>query len=210
MNTDTDVTNSESNTAFLVTIAGGIALIVLTIMSLSKFDSSLLNSVAVIVGGIVALIGGGRLPGQYVRALSQHADQGIIADATSGGLSAGVMAGGTAIVLGILAIIGLVPEVLDAIAAIVLGGTLLFDFVTRTQIGTLRAVGPDASAQALRLAISVNAATVMIAVALITLGILALAQVASLALIAIAFLILGTYYFLVGTAVITGLFDLIP
>ncbi|MGH7988231.1 MAG: hypothetical protein ACREQX_18345 [Candidatus Binataceae bacterium] len=202
----------------LVTTAGGVALIVLGILALAEIHPPMLISIATIVAGIALLVEGAGLAAKYASALKGMPGTAMLSAAElGGGLNAGALAGASGIVLGILAILGIVPDVLTAVALIVFGAAVLFDFFAKAQIRVLRMLPPEASAgeqdAAARVALSavsaLNTAPVLIAVGLITLGIIALAGVVSVELVAIAFLGFGTYLFLDGTAAGSWLFELL-
>jgi hypothetical protein len=184
--------------------SGGIALIVLAILALAKIDPMLLNAIAVIVAGIALLIEDRSLRARSAGVLSYAAARSPEAAMAPDGVSAGTLAGISGIVLGILAILGIAAAVLTAIAIIVFGAAVLLDFATRahtTMLRTMDREGPEQSAVIMRAAAPAwNSSAVLIAVALITLGILALAGLTSSILITVGLLGLGAYLFLQNAA----------
>ncbi|MGH8012060.1 MAG: hypothetical protein ACREQ4_06150 [Candidatus Binataceae bacterium] len=202
----------------LVTTAAGIALIVLGILALANIHPPMLISIATIIAGIALLVEGAGLAAKYANALANVPGTSMISAAElGGGLNAGALAGAAGIVLGILAILGIVPEVLTAVALIVFGAAVLFDFFAKAQLRVLRMIPSETSAGAqegmARVALSavsaLNTAPVLIAIGLIVLGIIALVGMVAVILVAVAFLGFGTYLFLDGTAAGSWLFELL-
>jgi hypothetical protein len=176
--------------------SGGIALIALAIIALAKIDPLLLNAIAVIVAGLALLLEGRSLmaisagarpyPAAYSSEIATAPD--AITATAPDAVTAGTLAGITGIVLGILAILNIAAVVLPAVAIIVFGAAVLFDSAT-TAAGLMR-----------------NSAAVLAAVALITLGIIALAGDRSSILVTVALLGLGGYLFLQNAVVAGSLF----
>lgn len=195
-------------------VAEGVALVVLGIIALSSTNPTILNSIAVIVGGIALAIEGATLSARYAKALASAAAAGNFnAAELSRGMSASLLAGLTGIVLGILAILGVASVELIGIALIVFGAAVLFDQGARSRLRMLRmtsggAQGESSGAMALAAISSTSTAAVLVAVGLITLGILALAKVVPATLSSAAFLGLGTYLVLEGTAASSWLMEI--
>jgi hypothetical protein len=180
---------------------GGIALIVLGILALAKLDPMLLNAIAVILAGIALLIENRSPYGSYAPA------SGLQTSASYEGISAGTLAGISGIVLGILAILDINAATLTAVAIVVFGAAVLLDFAARAQILTRRMVNREGSEQSAKFsAASVNSSAMLVGVALITLGILALAGLTTSILVTVALLGLGAYLFLQNAAVAVSLF----
>ncbi len=189
--------------------SGGIALIVLAILALAKVDPMLLNAIAVIVAGIALLIEDRSIRTRYADALSYAAARSPEAATAPDGVSAGTLAGISGIVLGILAILDIAAAVLLAVAIIVFGAAVLFDFAAGAQTTMLRTMdreGSEQSARTVHAAAPVWNSSILIAVALITLGILALAGLTSSILITVGLLGLGTYLFLQNAVFAESLF----
>ena len=188
---------------------GGIALIVLSILALAKMDPMLLDAIALILAGIALLIEDGSLSSKYAGALTYAPAYGRQGSMAPDGVSAGTLAGISGIVLGILAILGIAAVTLSAVAIIIFGAAVLFDFAARAQIMALRVVNRESSEQSAKLALAAassrNASAMLVGVALITLGILALAGLTTI-LITVALLGLGAYLFLSNAAVAGSLF----
>jgi hypothetical protein len=189
--------------------SGGIALIVLSILALAKIDPPLLNAIAVIVAGIALLIVEGGLSAKHAGAgWSQPA--GRLEASTASGMSAGVLAGVSGTVLGILAILGIAAAILSATAIIIFGAAVLFDFGAGVRLNTLRTLNQERSGQSSQLALAVSArqksSAMLVGVGMIALGILALAGLAGTILVTVALLSLGAYLFLESTSASGALF----
>ena len=102
----------------------GIAVVVLAIIGLSNHDWTALASIGTIVAGA---------------ALIMAASAGMRAAATNGStevegaMSAEVLGGAAGIVLGILAIVGIMPNLLNTVALIVFGGALILGCLTTSR-----------------------------------------------------------------------------
>lgn len=193
-------------------IGGGIALIVLSILALAKMDPMLLNAIAVILAGIALLIEDGSISTKHADAVSYAPVYGHQTSTAPYGISAGTLAGVSGIVLGILAILGIAAATLTAVAIIVFGAAILFDFATRAQIMALRMANREGSEQSAKLALatasSTNTSAMLVGVALITLGILALAGMTTSILVTVALLSLGAYLVLQNAALAGSLFGI--
>jgi hypothetical protein len=189
---------------------GGVALIVLGILALARIDPLLLNPIAVIIGGVALLVVDGSLAARYANVLSHSSASDLDSSSLADGMSAGVLAGIVGIVLGILAVIRVAPGALTAIAIIVFGAAVLFDFVARAQIRALKMVTGASSEHSARLAMAAAASTntggALVGVGLITLGILSLTGLVSSILVTVALLSFGAYLFLDSTAITNAIF----
>jgi len=185
---------------------GGLALVILGILALAKIDPMLLNSIAVIVAGVALIIVSAGLGIELSRALVTSTGSTLNSSEMTSGLNAGILGGIAGIVLGILAILGVAETTLIAVALIVFGAAVLFDFVASAQIRALRMMTaespPLSSHMAMGVASSSNTASMLAGVALVTLGILALSGIAGDILVSVALLSLGAYLFLEGSAVV--------
>jgi hypothetical protein len=183
---------------------GGIALIVLTILALAKVDPMLLNGIAVIVAGIALLIEDGTLTGQFGGMVARMPAHRAGAAPTADRIAAGTLAGGSGVVLGILAILGIASTVLTAAAIVVFGAAVLFDFSAYSRTTALRTMSGESSEESARMAFTAapgtNSSAMLISLALITLGILALAGLASSILVTVGLLGFGGYLFLQNAA----------
>lgn len=192
------------NVAIVATMPAALALVVLGILALAKIQPLLLVSIAVIVAGVLLATDSAALTQQIATALTARAGEHIDASELPAGLNAGVLGGIAAVVLGILAVLVVAPNVLIAVAAIVLGTAVLFDFTARSQARALRMTTGETPEQVAKLALgaasSTGTAAIFTGIGLITLGILALAGIAVEVLTAVAFLGLGVYFLLEGAS----------
>jgi hypothetical protein len=105
---------------------GGIATAVLAIIGLAGWNPELLAGVATIVFGAAMLIQGGALLSEYSQVFTPAGALQTATDAFSGdGLAAVFPVGIAGIVLGILALVGVVPFALTAISVIAFGAALM-------------------------------------------------------------------------------------
>jgi hypothetical protein len=105
---------------------GGIATAVLAIIGLAGWNPELLAGVATIVFGAAMLIQGGALLSEYSQVITPAGALQTASDAFSGdGLAAMFPVGIAGIVLGILALVGVVPFALTAISVIAFGAALM-------------------------------------------------------------------------------------
>src|SRR5690349_15166598 len=110
----------------------------------------LLNEIAVIVAGIALLVEDRNIRARQAGLMSYTGGYTPEAAADSGGVSAGTLAGITGIVLGILAILGIVAVVLTAVALIVFGAAVLFDFAAGAQAMVVRPMYREGVEQSVR------------------------------------------------------------
>lgn len=152
---------------------GGLALSIIGLAGLLPFY---MTAIAVLAIGAGLLLQGGAIAARY-RSLQMEIAGGKKEEAElAGGMSIEMLGGIGGIVLGILALIGIVPAILLPTAAIVYGGTLLFGTGVNVPLRHEEAVveRPDVHQATQQ---SLNAATgiqVLAGLAGITLGILAL------------------------------------
>jgi hypothetical protein len=192
---------------FSATMPAALALVVLGILALAKIDPLLLVCIAVLVAGVLLASDSAALTRQIATALESKPNYHINGSQLPVGLNAGVFGGISGVVLGILAILNVAPHTLIAIAAIVFGAAVLFDFRARSQLRALRMTASDPSEYSARLAVaaasSSSTASIFTGVALVTLGILALTGLDVVVLIAVGLLGLGAYL-LMEDSVMTG------
>lgn len=100
---------------------GGIAVVVLAIISLAGGLPYVLAPIAVIILGAAFLFQGATTTARFVRLLGSVAPQRMEVSDFGGGASGEFLGGTTAIILGILALVGVHPLVLAPIAVLVLG-----------------------------------------------------------------------------------------
>jgi hypothetical protein len=169
----------------------GAAAIVLAIVGLSGVLPVTLGAIAAIVLGAGLFFEGVAIAAKW-RSLFTQTNDGAVEAEVGGGLSAEFYGGTAGVVLGILALIGIVSSVLLPVAAIVFGSAMLFGAGASARMaegngnGGLGLIG--ASGQ------------VMVGLAGVVLGIVALAGGSSMVLTLVAFLTIGAGAFLSGGA----------
>ncbi len=201
----TSVSKFESASQLLA----GLAVIVLTILGLAGLAPNLLVAIATIVFGAELLLDGTASAAELNRLLGQAAVGDGIPTSTFNSLSLVFVAGVAGIVLGILALLGVAPERLVAIAVIGFGGALL---MSSSAVMRIRSMGTSAAAATQivsRFAEGIAADTAgtqtMAGLTAIVLGILALSGIASVTLVLIALLALGCFDVLSSAFINQGL-----
>lgn len=187
-------------------ITGGAAAGVLAIVALAGVEPEYLVAVAAIALGVAMLFEGGFVASEYGRILNGSSSNG---DATKvelgGGLSGEALAGVATIVLGILALIGVVPAVLVSVAAIVLGAGHIFGSGVSSRLNALKISASGEQEAAKQVASdAMTAATrlqLLVGLAVVVLGILALVGIAPLTLDLVAMLVLGSSFLLSGGSI---------
>jgi hypothetical protein len=105
---------------------GGIATVVLAIMALAGVHPEIILPIAVIVFGAALLIQGGTMLSEYAGIIFPAGATGASSEQFGvGSLSSLFLVGVAGIVLGILALLGISPEILTAIAVIAYGSALM-------------------------------------------------------------------------------------
>jgi uncharacterized membrane protein HdeD (DUF308 family) len=182
---------------------GGIAAVVLAILGLTAFMPFKMAAIAVIVIGVALLAQGGSIASRWNRARRRLVGQRYEHSELVGGVSTEVLAGVAGIVLGILALVGVMPAILLPVAAIVFGGSLLLGGAAQPDFDAL---APEAAhsreRRVMHEALQASGGTMVIAgVAAAVLGILALLHVGPVLLLSlIAILCVGGALVLGGGA----------
>ena len=183
----------------------GAAAVALAIIGLAGTLSPLLLAVAVIAVGAGLAFQGASIASRFSDLL-HRASQGRLQGVEFGaGMSAEVLGGAAGIALGILALVGIASITLSAIAAIVLGGAVLIGSSTSSRLNMLLATGGNQDESTLRITRELMQASIdvqlLIGLASIALGILALLNIVPLYLTLVAMLALGFSILMGGTAV---------
>jgi len=182
---------------------GGIATIVLAIIALAGVKPEILVAIATVVFGAALLIQGGAMLTEF--ALIETAPEAE-AGASGGGLSALFLVGFAGIVLGVLALLGVHAPVLTAVAAIGFGAALVISSSAVWQLLTSRSIAarfqsrsPMLRVMASEVAAGSSGLQAMAGLAVIVLGILAVAGIFSETLTLTAFLVAGAAIVLTGS-----------
>lgn len=175
----------------------GIGVIVLAILGLKGIRQADLAAIAAIAIGTSFLLEGGSVAASYRQFFAGSA-------AELGNIMTVEFLGGFAgIILGILALLGITPPTLIAVSVIVFGATLLLSSGGTAQFGSYAAGGTQEEKTwmlAREAASSASSGKLLIGLAAVVLGILAVLGINSLILSLVAFLVLGVSVLLSGTA----------
>jgi hypothetical protein len=191
-------------------IAGG-AGVALAIIGLANIIPHYMIPVATIALGIAFVFEGGAIASRFSRLLSESTKGRIDVWGLGSGLTAEVIGGIAAIILGILTLLNVSPAVLMPAAVIVFGGTLMFSsgisarldelLVSRTTEDVLY---KDVAREAVSAAAGVQLLFGIVAVAL---GILALVGISTAVLNLVALLGVGLSNLLSGTSISSRMFS---
>lgn len=195
-------------TGLVIEAAAGIAVIVLAIIGLAHADNGFVMSIAAIVLGGAMLAQGGTVAAEYSKLLTTVTAGTLGAVDLGGGMTVEILTGGTAIVLGILGLVGFRPEILMPAAVIVVGASLILAASGFQRLNTLKVQAAGLSDMGLRVsqaAVSgAIAAQVLAGGASIVLGILALTLMGHAGVLTlVGLLVLGASVTISGTA-LTG------
>lgn len=193
---------------------GGAAAVVLAIIGLAGGLPVAMMSIATIVLGGAILLDSIAIAGRYERLVRDTwgGDVRVSKARLGTGLSAEALAGIAGVVLGILALLGSMPETLCAIALIVFGGGLMLGSMARrrfnaTSTAHYGAGAGDTAMRALEEATSVAAGgEVLVGIGAVVLGILALLGIYPLTLVLVGFLGVGGAVMLGGSVLGTKAF----
>ncbi len=123
-------------TGTLAEIVSGVAAVVLAILALAGVLARPLTAIATIAAGAAVMFEGWALSARFAE-LQSEAGTAPITPA-GGGMTAETLAGGAAIVLGILALVRVAALPLVLVSAIILGGALLLGSAARARLNALR------------------------------------------------------------------------
>jgi hypothetical protein len=179
---------------------GGIAAVVLAVVGLANIESTYMVAIAAIVLGAALLFQGGLVAAEYSEILSRF-EGGPYAE-FGGGLGAEALSGVTAIVLGILALFDIGAQNLMAVAAIVLGAGLVLSSgvvmrLNSVKIDILKGSG-EAKHAAQGAVSAASYAQILVGLAAVILGVLALVGMSPMTLSLVAMLGVGASILLSG------------
>lgn len=206
-------TYSTSESAFqdaasyggLVDAVGGIATIVLAIIALAGIHQGVLVSIATIVFGAALLIQGGTMLSEFTHTIFPAGTAAPAEEfAGGGGLSSIFLVGAAGIVLGILALIGIFPGTLTAVAVIAFGAALVLSsnavwnlYRMKRNAGARVSTGSEILAS--EMASGSAAMQLLAGLAAIVLGILAVTGMNAAVLTMVGLLVLGATVLLTGS-----------
>jgi hypothetical protein len=193
---------------------GGVAVVVLAILALAGVLRPVLADIAGIIFGAAFMIEGAALAARRSM-IDEYSEEGLSRIEAGGGMSVELVAGLSALVLGILSLVGLVPAVLMPSLVIVGGVGLMLSAGAMAQVNDRRTAAMEISPAARGLArAAVSSAVggqVLAGLAAVVLGIVALAGAANtLILTTVGLLVLGAAITLSGTALSGKLLSLFP
>jgi hypothetical protein len=181
---------------------GGIATIVLAIIGLSGVKPEALVSISTVVFGAALLIQGGAMLSEFASIDSMPESSA----GSGGGLSSLFLVGVAGIVLGVLALLGVFPAVLTAVAVIAFGAALILSSSAVWHLLTAQAVAvrfqtrsPMLRIVASEVAAGSSGLQAMAGLAVIVLGILSVAGIFSVTLTLIALLAAGAALVMTGS-----------
>lgn len=176
--------------------------VVLSIIGLASGMSYVLMSIACILAGAALLFEGGAIAGRYSKMLARVTEGGTETAEVGGGIAAEALAGAAGVVLGILALIGIHPVALVAVANIVFGAGLLIGSGATSKAGSAPTFYERGDVEHVtREAVFISAGgEALVGVGAVVLGILSLLHAAPVLLNFIALLGVGGALMLGGTA----------
>ncbi|MEJ2345682.1 MAG: hypothetical protein P8090_09790 [Gammaproteobacteria bacterium] len=191
----------------------GAAAVVLGILGLADIAPRFMIAIASIALGVALIFEGAAVAAEYTRILTRSGDGTVENVELGGGVSTQVGGGIAAVVLGVLALLNVDATTLMAIAAIVLGATMVFSSGVAARLNALKIeTASEQHEVAKRIAReTLTAATgtqVLVGLAAAVLGILALVGITPATLILVAMLALGASILLTGGAVIGKMLSL--
>jgi hypothetical protein len=199
-----------------VEAAGGIAVIVLSIIALSRIGNvGALPAITTIILGAALVAEGGTIATEFSRMMRESFGATTAsAGEFSGGMTVEIVIGATVLVLGVLALLGVAAVTLLPAAVIVAGALLLIAASNVHRLHGVRAaaMGASETTQTLMLTSISGAAgfQALAAVAAIVLGILALSATANVAVFTIVgLLVLGAAVAMSGGTLTGNLMRLI-
>lgn len=183
---------------------GGGGAVILSILGLAGILPGYMAAIAVIAIGIAIVAQGAAAAARWSRLIEETSGYSWSGRTDLGsGLSAELFGGAVGIVLGILALLAVMPGVLIPVALLVFGGTLLIGSGVTVDLGSM--AGPGAHDRAGRMtreaAMAASGTQVLVGIGAIVLGILALVGLDPGALSLVGLLAVGASILLSGSAV---------
>lgn len=182
---------------------GGIAAAAIAIVGLSGYHPELMAAIATIVFGAALLIEGGTLLSEYTLVMPAIMNP---AELANGGISVMFLTGVGGIVLGILALLGIAPATLTAVAVIAFGAAMLMSAGAVRHLFVLQSAERRAAVRSSSELIAGEMASgsagvhVLAGVTALVLGIIAVAGVNYAVLTLSALLVLGATFILTGSS----------
>jgi hypothetical protein len=186
----------------LIETVAGVGTVALAIIGLAGMLPREFAAIATMAVAVALMAEGGTVAARLARMTRETAAEGAD-EFVGGGVSAEVLAGMAGFVLGLLAVLGVAPVALPAIAAIVFGGGLVIGSTATSRISsTTFGYASIGSGVVFREALAATVGTqLLVALASIALGIIAVVGIHSTVITLVALLSLGSAVLLSGTAV---------
>lgn len=179
---------------FSAEAATSVAAVVVAILGLAGVATTYMLPIAMILLGAALLVKGSSVASRFQQLVFETGGREAETE-LGGGMSAELLAGAAGIVLGILALIGIVPVTLSAIAVIVFGAALLLgggETYRLNQLHWPRQYWDDRTLHTARVsAESAAGGESLVGIAAVVLGILALVGINPVVLVFVAVLCLG-------------------
>jgi hypothetical protein len=197
-------------TGSLVEVAGGLAIIVLSIIGLARIGNvGALPAISAIILGAALIAEGGTIATEFSRLMGTSIGTAGAAE-FSGGMTTEIMIGAVVLVLGVLSVLGVSPATLVPSAVIVSGALLLISAANVHRMNNVKIEALETAGMGrllLQSAVSTAAGCQVLAgIAAVVLGILALSSAASAALFTVVgLLVLGAAVTMSG-GTLTGSF----
>lgn len=202
------MTGMESSTSVAEMVAGGAA-VILAILGLAHSMPTLMTAIATVAVGLAVMFAGASITAGYSKLLNTASERPLGVARLGGGMSVEIIAGGTGIILGVLALLKIAPLDLSAVAVIVYGSALLFGKGAATRLKDLEIETMEKRVSVQRVAEeaveTAMGAQTLIGVGAIVLGILSLVGIASLVLTLVALLSLGVAIVISGMTLSTNM-----
>ncbi len=184
----------ESSTSVAEMVSGGAA-VILAILGLAHSMPEWMMAIGTVAVGLAVMFAGASITVGYSRLLNTANEHPLGVARLGGGMSVEIIAGGTGIILGVLALLKIAPLTLSAVAVIVYGSALLFGKGAATRLKDLEIEATEKRISVQRVAEeaveTAMGTQTLIGVGAIVLGILALVGIESLVLTLVALLALG-------------------
>jgi hypothetical protein len=190
------------HTALTTELLLAMGTIVLSILGIVGVFPSYMAAIAVIALGTILLFQSGNVVLHYRELLGEAGAINIVsASVISRGITAEFLAGLASIVLGVLALLGIVPMTLLSVAVIIYGGTLMLTSGESIWLNSLVAKDNAVLHQLMHcMSLAAAGAQILAGVAGLVLGILALVGIAPIIMVLVALLATGTSILLRSSA----------
>jgi hypothetical protein len=192
----------------------GIGAVVLAIVALAGILNIYLGAVAVIVVGAGLLLEGAAIGMRFSKLMNEIVGPRFSMSELGGGLTAEFLAGAAGIVLGILALLGVAPLTLLSVVAIIFGAAMVLGAGATASLNSLIVEHHYRTHEVARrlagaMVSGASGAQILVGLAAIILGIIALTGVHALTLSLVAFLAVGAVVAISGLALSSKLLEMV-